>query len=297
MRVIVTNVSVRSDGAIQARDTCDRFVRGVHGWLPDRLRDRQDATLTKRAKPAHVGCSDPLRSCDMASFATVRLMPPPYVREIPWTAVPELGSILIWQPHAGSAASEIRDLYLTVPWCSLCIVSDDVGHQGLGAIVDAVMPLPCLPVVVHSPDNIVAAIRRRRPPSLEEAVKVLVHRADSPEFAIALSMLAANGRTPAHDRSLRRAFDRHSRFGPRHWKHVLHLAGLKLKEGEAAETMAERYGTDVRTLRRHVEACLGVAFERFRQMVGWEWRVEAAVRLDRDGAAHGRRGGGVEALS
>ena len=222
----------------------------------------------------------------MATLPTVRLMPPPYVRELPWSAVPELGSILIWQPHAGSEATEIRDLYLTAPWCSLCIVSDDVGPQALGAVVDAVLPLPCLPVVVRSSDSVVAAIRRRRPPSPEEAVKVLAHRAARPEFAIPLAALGTNGNALANDRSLRRAFTRYSRFGPRHWRTVLRLAGLKLKEAEAAEAMAGRYGTDVRTLRHHVESSLGVPFETFRQMVGWEWRLEAAVRLDRDGAAH-----------
>lgn len=242
----------------------------------------------------------PCGAANMASFLTVRLMPPPYEREITWTAAPELGSILIWRPHAGSTPSEIRDLHLAAPWCSLCIVSDDAGPPALGAILDAVMPLPCLPVIVRSPESVVAAIRRRRPPSLEEAVKVLAQRANRSEFAFALSELATNGNRPAHDRSLRRAFNRHSRFGPRHWKTVLRLARLKLKEEEAAEAIAGRYGTDVRTLRHHVEACLGVPFEIFRRMVGWEWRVEAAVRLDRDGAAHGRSengGGGVEALS
>lgn len=216
----------------------------------------------------------------MASFATVSLMPPPYLLELPWTAVPELGSIIIWRPHAASAASDVLDLYLSAPWCSLCIVCDDVGRQVLSAVVDTVMPLPCLPVVVHPGDSIVAAIRKRRPPSQGEAVRVIRHRAQSPEFGLAMSALLDDESSPAQHRQLRRLFGRHSRFGPRHWQTVLRLTGLKLKADESPEAIAGRYEADVRTLRRHVETCLGVPFERFRKLVGWEWRVEAALRRD-----------------
>ncbi|HET8632862.1 MAG TPA: hypothetical protein VFL88_01855 [Gemmatimonadales bacterium] len=36
----------------------------------------------------------------------------------------------------------------------------------------------------------------------------------------------------------------------------------------------------MRTLRHRIRTCLDVSLDQFRQLVGWEWRVEAALRLD-----------------
>jgi hypothetical protein len=36
----------------------------------------------------------------------------------------------------------------------------------------------------------------------------------------------------------------------------------------------------VRTLRQRLRRCVGVSLEYFRHRVGWEWRVEAALRID-----------------
>jgi hypothetical protein len=45
----------------------------------------------------------------------------------------------------------------------------------------------------------------------------------------------------------------------------------------------------VRTLRQRLRRCVGVSLEYFRHRVGWEWRVEAALRID----ALMRGGGGL----
>jgi len=55
---------------------------------------------------------------------------------------------------------------------------------------------------------------------------------------------------------------------------------VKTKRNESAEALADRYGWDVRTMRNHVRECCDTSLEEFRHRVGWEWRVEAALRLD-----------------
>jgi hypothetical protein len=81
-------------------------------------------------------------------------------------------------------------------------------------------------------------------------------------------------------RTLRDRFSRQSHFRPRYWQWLLKLARMKLQPDESAEAFAARYQMDVRTLRHWVRTCLGVSLDQFRQLVGWEWRVEAALRLD-----------------
>ena len=71
-----------------------------------------------------------------------------------------------------------------------------------------------------------------------------------------------------------------SGFSAGHWDQVAELAGFRLRPNESADGLADRYGTDIRTLRRQVQHCLNLPFSDFRSLVGWEWRIEAALRLD-----------------
>jgi hypothetical protein len=61
---------------------------------------------------------------------------------------------------------------------------------------------------------------------------------------------------------------------------VIDLTQMKLLSHESAEALAGRYDIDVRTLRQRLRRCVGVSLEYFRHRVGWEWRVEAALRID-----------------
>lgn len=62
------------------------------------------------------------------------------------------------------------------------------------------------------------------------------------------------------------------------WRHLWRLATLSPKPQESIAMLADRYGCDERTLRNHLRRLVGMSPRGFRQLVGWEWIVEAALR-------------------
>jgi hypothetical protein len=101
-------------------------------------------------------------------------------------------------------------------------------------------------------------------------------------------LLSAEHAAELSRRSVREHLKRSNRFGPRHWQWVMALAQIRTLAHESNESLAGRYGMDVRTLRHHVHTCLAVSLEEFRHLIGWEWRVEAALRADKSADLTGR---------
>lgn len=228
----------------------------------------------------------------MPPLSACRLVFPPYEAEVGWAADPPLGTILIWRPGPAADIGVLIEAHATVPWCSLVVERPSAeARLDFNALFDALKAVACLPVIVNPGEDTVAAIRNRRPPDLDELVRYVARRPGHEVLGEELQRLApANGGrlTP---RSLRNHFNHCSLFGPGHWRWVIRLAQMKLMPGESAEALAGRYEMDVRTLRHRVRTCLNVSLEEFRHLVGWEWRVEAALRLDAGMRAESGGGG------
>ena len=148
------------------------------------------------------------------------------------------------------------------------------------ALFDTLTADACLPVFTVADDDPVAAIQDRRAPTDAEAVRYVRHRPESAHLGAQLAYLLADHVDSLSTRSVRRRVKNASQFKASHWERIIRLAQVKTKRNESAEALADRYGWDVRTMRNHVRECCDTSLEEFRHRVGWEWRVEAALRLD-----------------
>jgi hypothetical protein len=193
-----------------------------------------------------------------------------------------MGSILLWQLSTDrSAIQELLGVRASAPWCSLVIRRPISGslldHDGLH---DVLSVLPGLPVFLKAGMSPVQAIRKRRPPTAAEVARYVECRPSHERLALQLRLLAAEKDAEWPSRTVRHRFGKFNGFGPRHWRWVIHLAQIRPGDHESVERLAARYDLEVRALRRRVRSCLDVSLDQFRQLVGWEWRVEAALRLD-----------------
>lgn len=218
----------------------------------------------------------------MPPLSACKLLCPPYSRESPWRPDPPLGSILLWQPSMDrQAIQELLGVSASAPWCSLVINPPIRGsfldHAGL---YDALSALPGLPIFLEVGMRPIEAIRTRRPPAAAEVVRYVECRPGHEKLALQLRLLVAGNDIELPSRTVRHRFGHSSGFGSRHWRWVIHLAQIRHNDHESVEGLAARYDLEVRALRRHVRSCLDVSLDEFRRLVGWEWRVEAALRLD-----------------
>ena len=225
----------------------------------------------------------------MPPSSACKLLAPPYLRESPWTDSAPLGSILIWRHGESADVEAVRSTHASAPWCSLVVELAPGGAPlDRNLIFDALTALACLPVIIAPGGDPVAAIRNRRPPTPHEIARYVMRRPGFECVGAELESLIEVGSGKLSPRTLRHHLDRQHHSSPRYWRWVVALGQMKLQSDESAEALAGRYHLDVRTLRRHVRSCLDVSLNQFRRLVGWEWRVEAALRLH----ARFRRGGG-----
>jgi hypothetical protein len=190
------------------------------------------------------------------------------------------------------AIEELLGLRASAPWCSLAIGPPISGsfldHNGL---YDVLSVLPGLPVFLKAGMSPVQAIRARRPPTAAEVARYIEYRPGHETLALQLRLLVAGKDVELPSRTVRHRFGQRNGFGSRHWRWVIHLAQIRHGDHESVEGLAVRYDLEVRALRRHVRSCLDVSLDQFRQLVGWEWRVEAALRLDARKCAESGGGG------
>jgi hypothetical protein len=228
----------------------------------------------------------------MPPSSASKLLAPPYLRESPWTDSAPLGSILIWRPGESADVEAVRSTHASAPWCSLVVELAPGGAPlDRNLIFDALTALACLPVIIAPGGDPVAAIRNRRPPTPHEIARYVMWRPGHELLGAELGHLTDADARKLSTRTLRHHLTRQSRFGTRHWTWIIQLAQMKRLTGESAEAFAARYGMEVRTLRHRVRACLDISLSEFRQLVGWEWRVEAALRLDARKCAESGGGG------
>lgn len=217
----------------------------------------------------------------MDSFSACKLLSPPYLTERSWRPKPELGSILLWRPQGELAIGSLHRVLASAPWCSL-VVELPAGVRLLdrNALFDTLSAAACLPVFTMEDHDPVAAIQARRPPTDAEVVRYIRRRPESAHLGAQLAYLLSDHMDPLSARSVRRRVRKASLFKASHWERVIRVAQVKTKRNESAEALAGRYGWDVRTMRSYIRECCDTSLEEFRHRVGWEWRVEAALRLD-----------------
>lgn len=216
----------------------------------------------------------------MPPSSACKLLVPPYLCESSWTDAAPLGSLLVWRPGGSADAESVLTAHASVPWCSLVVQLPPGAPLDQNLIFDALTALVCLPVMIAPGGDPVAAIRSRRPPTIDEIARFVARRPGHEQLGMELGYLSEDNATRPASRTLRHHFTRQSQFGLRHWRWLVKLAQVKLLPDESAEALAGRYQMDVRTLRHRVRTCLDVSLDDFRHLVGWEWRVEAALRLD-----------------
>jgi len=217
----------------------------------------------------------------MDAFSACKLLSAPYLTEDSWHPEPELGSILLWRPEGELAIGGLHRVLLSATWCSV-VVELPAGVRPLdrNTLFDTLTAGACLPVFTMVGDDPVAAVRDRRPPTDAEVVRYVRHRPESAGLGAQLEYLLSDHVNPLSARSVRRHVKKVSQLKASHWERVIRLAQVKTKRNESAEALSGRYGWDVRTMRNHVRECCDTSLEEFRHRVGWEWRVEAALRLD-----------------
>jgi hypothetical protein len=188
---------------------------------------------------------------------------------------------MVWRPGLAADIGALLQAHTAAPWCSLVVERPPAETRlDFNALFDALKAVACLPVIVNPGEDTVAAIRNRRPPGLDEIARYVARRPGHEALGEEFRHLGPADGVRLTPRSLRNHFSHRSQFGPRHWRWVIQLAQIRLSAEESAEALAARYGMEVRALRHRVRECLDVSLKEFRHQVGWEWRVEAALRLD-----------------
>lgn len=220
----------------------------------------------------------------------VSLLQPPYQVESTATATPRFGAIAIARLGVtADVLQRLHDLSEAAPWCAPCVVvtPGSVSPETLHAI----WGLPGQPGFVVasrgfaelSPAEITRTIANRPPPTIPLLVSYVVRRTDAISFGQTLQQIwsprSVHG--PQHaERTLRYRLRRMGSFGRHDWIRVHRLIHAKTGgPGNSVERLAAIAGTEPRTLRGWTDRCLGTTLRSFRETVGWEWILEAALRM------------------
>jgi hypothetical protein len=130
--------------------------------------------------------------------------------------------------------------------------------------------------------GMVDAVQNRAAPEAALLSAYVASRLAKPKLAEVLAEVCAAripGRLPATQ--IRRASRRLHTIGPlgaSDWNWLFDLALLAGRRDLSVEELARRHGVEARTFRTHVRKYTGGTVERFRECLGWEWVLEAALR-------------------
>jgi hypothetical protein len=203
--------------------------------------------------------------------------------------MPRFGAIAVARLGDGAEAlAPLHELIEAAPWCApfVVVTPGSVSPETLHAI----WGLPGQPgFVVASravrdltPSQIAATIAARPHPTTELLVSYVVRRVRSVSFGQTLRQIWSPRPDPGPghaDQTLRYRLRRLGTFGRHDWIRVLRLIQTKAADaGATVERLAAIAGTEPRTLRAWTQRCLGVSLRVFRERVGWEWVLEAALR-------------------
>lgn len=231
----------------------------------------------------------------------VSLLQPPYRVESSASAVPQYGAIAVARLGVSiDVLKPLHDLLEEYPWCAPCVIvtPGSVSPDTLQAI----WGLPGQPGFVvasrgfeHlSPVDIAKAVANRSEPTPPLLVSYVVRRTHSVALGQTLQQIWSPRQVGplSAERTLRYRLRRMGSFGRLDWARVLKLIRIKADgDGATVERLASLAGTEPRTLRSWTGRCLGTSLRVFRETIGWEWILEAA--LDRAGLVDRRQSLGV----
>lgn len=220
----------------------------------------------------------------------VRLLYPPYDRYCwPSEGTPPFGAVAVCEARSsGLVSGFFGPLVARAPWCVPCIITCPASAEA--SVIQAIRSLPGqIAFVDYIEDDrwpigtILGAVRDRPPPSgavLAEFVALRTGTNLEWELAALLGdqRLEASAR-PIPDRTLRERLSRFGSLSPRAWRAVGTLCRVaSAARGDPMTAIAWRAGVEVRTLRLWARWYLGTSLAEYRQRVGWEWVLEAALR-------------------
>ena len=217
------------------------------------------------------------------------VLEPPYSRAHPLAIggrPAALGAILVWHPSGEmlDADSPILALQAAQPWCPLAVVlrrpiESPRRIELFRALRGQLAYLPVAPRA-PGPHEIVAAVADRPAEGLDQSIADYVARRLGHGIAERVVRVAVHGRNDAaiSYRTLCRRLAMLGSLGLTDWAIVARLARFSGIRSADPETVAGRYGSEVRTLRAHCERYLGVSLAEYGERVGWEWVIEGALR-------------------
>jgi hypothetical protein len=221
------------------------------------------------------------------------LLRPPY-RDLtvatPSASGHPLGAIAFYD--LGVSADAVRyaaRAHVDHPWCAPCLRLEAGSERRAIEFVHRTGALPGLLVGssfggLPSPDELIAAMAHRPAPTIDAMIDYVVRRLGCrPLYDVLASALVDDsdqkpGLTP---RTVRRRLTSLGQYRPWEWKRLATLALLVERADLPVELLADRAGTEPRTLRMWVRHLLGTSLAAFRSRIGWEWVVEAGLRQSR----------------
>jgi hypothetical protein len=226
------------------------------------------------------------------------LLVPPYralTVATPAASSHPLGTIAFY--HLGTSADAVRRAaraHVAHPWCAPCLRVEPGTERRAVEFVHRTGALPGLVVGssfggVPSPDEVITAMAHRPGPTIDAMIDYVVRRLacrplyDVLAFALADDSDRKPGLTP---RTVRRRLTSLGLYRPWEWKPQATFALLVDRADLPVELLADRAGTEARTLRMWVRHQLGTSVAAFRSRIGWEWVVEAGLRQSRPSLAN-----------
>ena len=220
-----------------------------------------------------------------------RLLIPPYCAGGGVEDPPPLGTIVVAPADSvGAIAGDLGEILRGAPWCVPCLVATAATadpailtaiHGLRGQLCFAPGPIPERQLV----ERVLGAVRGRPVPGGGYLADYVVRRTGCFEIRAELAGLMARPIDVTLDQAIpeRTLRDRLRRFAPltaHCWRAVGTLARVAAALDTAPiDVLAYRTGVGVRTFRAWTRRYLDVSVRQFRDRLGWEWVLEAALRL------------------
>lgn len=233
-----------------------------------------------------------------ASLSELMVLAPPYRTVVPLhgagvTELP-LGCLVLAQGNTTIAAlAELTALSHRAPWIvpSLALPAPDESAEPLLLVTELRDRLIVLSAARGGDDvaQLVAAVRRRPAPSPSMLARWVARRLSTRELEVplryqfeqSLDGIPADGARSVASYS--RLFSRYGRYTARDWRALARLSAHVLsrtsEDGERSGDSRNRL--PFRTASHHAARYLGVRYHVTAERLGWEWVLEAALRVGR----------------
>ena len=199
-----------------------------------------------------------------------------------------LGAVLVLDMSGAESALEQAIIWqASAPWCPLALVIRNVPASAslIKHLTHLHDPLAFVPGASGGQfplvEEIIKAVRNRGGPDGGEAFTYVANRLEQGSLRSLFAEAEAFTR-PEHTHPAPRHVSRRLRvlgaLGVPDWRSLFQLARLSGVGRVPIEELARRHGVGVRTFRAQVQRYTGVSTQSFREWLGWEWVLEAALR-------------------